>query len=252
MSNIVKVRKFNELGLIKVRELLSAIRSDNDLHTDEMKSLLLDPVFTKSFKDTPEVDLDKTFASKMEMIDYFSPILTGDILDRYQKDAGFWTWLAIAYFKQFLKSKTSISKLATDYCWVFEPDEYRYFRRHFVAGTMYLHRDFGHAVSEGLEMFFAGAPYSFGGLLDAITYKEEFARIPAMLKIAVWLYYDPNSASKVKPGAANQNKPGTIRELTRMADQFAMTYDIFNAEDAGKLWNLLPSQFDRFKGSAQH
>ena len=252
MSNIVKVRKFNELGLIKVRELLSAIRSDNDLHTDEMKALLLNAVFTKSVKDAPEVDLDKTFASKMEMINYFSPILTGDILDQHQKEAGFWTWLAIAYFKQFLKSKTSILKLATDYCWVFEPDEYRFFRRHFVAGTMYLHRDFGHAVSEGLEMFFAGAPYSFGGLLDAITYKEEFARIPAMLQIAVWLYYDPNSASKVKPGAANQNKPGTIRELTRMADQFAMTYDIFEAEDAGKLWNLLPSQFDRFKGNAQH
>jgi hypothetical protein len=101
-------------------------------------------------------------------------------------------------------------------------------------------------------MFFAGEPYLFGGLLDAITYKEEFARIPAMLQIAVWLYYKPDSPKKVKPGAATQDKPGTVRELARMADQFAMTYDIFNAEDAGKLWNLLPAQFDKFKGDAQH
>lgn len=252
MSNIVKVRRFNKPGLVAVKDLLSRIREDNDLHTDDMKTLLFNAVFTEDIEDAPEVDLEKNFASKMEMIDYFSPILTDDILDQHQKDAGFWTWLAIAYFKQFLKSKNSISKLATDCCWVFDPNVYRFSRRHFVAGTMYLHRDFGHAVSEGLEMFFAGAPYSFGGLLDATTYKEEFARIPAMLQIAVWLYYNPVSANKVKPGAATQGKPGTIRELARMADQFAMTYDIFDAEDAGKLWNLLPSQFDRFKGSTQH
>ncbi len=252
MSNIVKIRRFNKPGLVAVKDLLSRIRADNDLHSDEVKTLLLDAVFTKDIQDAPEVDLERTFTSKMDMIDYFSPILTDEILDRFRKDVGFWTWLAIAYYKQFLKSKNSILKVATDCCWVFDPEEYRFSRRHFVAGTMYLHRDFGHAVSDGLDMFFAGEPYSFGGLLDAITYKEEFARIPAMLQIAVWLYYNPDSASKVKPGATNQSKPGTIRELARMVDQFAMTYDIFDAKDANKLWNLLPSQFDRFKGNARH
>lgn len=252
MSEIVKIRKFNNPGLVAVRELLSKIRADNDLHCDEAKSLLTDPLLTENVKNAPEVDLEKTFSTKMEMIDYFTPILTDEVLARFQWDSGFWTWLAIAYYKQFLKSKNSIWKVATDCCWVFDPGEYRFYRRHFIAGTMYLHRDFGHAVKEGVDMFFAGEPYLFGGLLDAITYKEEFARIPAMLQIAVWLYYNPGSASKVKPGSATQGKPGTVRELTRMADQFAMTYDIFDAEDAGKLWNLLPSQFDKFKGDADH
>ena len=254
MSEIIKVRKFKEAGLIAVRDLLAKIRVDNELHSDEVKALLLDEskLFTESVKDAPEVDLSKTFSTKMEMIEYFSPILTDEILSRFQKDAGFWTWLAIAYYKQFLKSKNKILKVATNDCWVFNPSEYRYSRRHFVAGTMYLYRDFGHAVKDGLEMFFAGEPSTFGGLLDAVTYREEFARIPAMLQIAVWLYYDPDSASKVKSGAATQGKPGTIRELARMADQFAMTYDIFDAEDAGKLWNLLPQQFNKFKGNAVH
>ena len=82
--------------------------------------------------------------------------------------------------------------------------------------------------------------------------KEEFARIPAMLQTAVWLYYKPDSSKKVKPGAATQDKPGTVRELARMSDQFSMTYDIVDAKDAGKLWKLLPSQFNKFKGDAQH
>ena len=252
MNNVIKVRRFKNAGLVKVRELLSKIRTDNMLYSDEVKALLHDQFFTEKVKNAPEVDLEKTFDTKMAVIDYFTSILTEDVLASFQKDAGFWTWLALAYYKQFLKTKNSIMKVATDCCWVFNPDEYRFARRHFVAGTMYLYRDFSHAIKEGLEMFFAGEPSSFGGLLDAVTYREEFARIPAMLQIAVWLYYKPDSPSKVKPGAATQGKPGTIRELARMADQFAMTYDIFDAKDAGKLWNLLPSQFNKFKGNEQH
>ena len=252
MSEIVKVRKFNQAGIVTVKELLSKIRNDNELHAEDAKSLLFNSLLTEEVGGAPEVDLERTFATKMEMIDNFTPIITDEVLAKYQKDSGFWTWLAIAYYKQFLKSKNNILKVATDCCWIFDPDEYRFSRRHFVAGTMDLHRDFGHSVTEGLEMFFAGEPYSFGGLLDAITYKEEFARIPAMLQTAVWLYYKPDSSKKVKPGAATQDKPGTVRELARMADQFSMTYDIFDAKDAGKLWNLLPSQFDKFKGDAQH
>lgn len=252
MSEIVKVRRFNKAGIEAVRQLLGKIRSDNDLHSDEAKALLFNTLLTDDVKPAPEVDLEQAFSTKMDMIDYFSPILSDDFLAKYRKDSGLWTWLAIAYYKQFLKTKNNIPQVATDCCWIFDPDEYRFSRRHFVAGTIYLHRDFSHTLGDGLEMFFAGEPYLFGGLLDAITYKEEFARIPAMLQTAVWLYYKPDSVKKVKPGAATQDKPGTVRELARMADQFAMTYDIFNAEDAGKLWNLLPAQFDKFKGGVQH
>ena len=252
MSEIVKVRRFNNAGIEAVRQLIGKIRLDNDLHSVEAKALLFNTLLTDDVKPAPEVDLEQTFSTKIEMIDYFLPILSDDFLAKHRKNTGLWTWLAIAYYKQFLKTKNNIPQVATDCCWIFDPDEYRFSRRHFVAGTIYLHRDFGHTLSDGLEMFFAGEPYLFGGLLDAITYKEEFARIPAMLQIAVWLYYKPDSVKKVKPGAATQNRPGTVRELARMADQFAMTYDIFNAEDAGKLWNLLPAQFDKFKGGVQH
>ena len=252
MSENVKVRRFKKAGLEAVRHLLWKIRADKDIHTDEAKALLFDTDLTENVSFAPEVDLEQTFSTKMEMIGYFTPIFLDDFLTKYQRDSGIWTWLAIAYHKQFLKTKNSIPQVAADCCWIFDPDEYRFSRRHFIAGTIYLYRDFKHAVSEGVEMFFAGEPYLFGGLLDAITYKEEFARIPAMLQIAVWLYYKPDSVKKVKPGAATQDKPGTVRELARMSDQFAMTYDIFDADDAGKLWNLLPAQFNKFKGNAQH
>ena len=137
MSEIVKVRKFNQAGLDTVKELLSKIRNDNELHAEDAKSLLFNSLLTEEVCGAPEVDMEKTFATKMEMIEYFTPIITDEVLAKHQKDSGFWTWLAIAYYKQFLKSKNNIFKVATDCCWIFDPDEYRFSRRHFVAGTMY-------------------------------------------------------------------------------------------------------------------
>ena len=42
MSDIIKVRKFNELGIAAAKDLLSKIRGDNELHSDDVKTLLLD------------------------------------------------------------------------------------------------------------------------------------------------------------------------------------------------------------------
>lgn len=252
MSNNVKIREFNSAGIAAVKQLLQDIRTDNDIHADTAKSILDNPNYSSLSKSGLEIDLERKFASKMDMIGYFDTVFDEEDLNKNKKNVGFWTWIAIAYYKQFLKTKKTVLDVAAEYCWIYDPDEYRFTRRHFVAGTLYLHNDFRCINQDGIEVFFAGEPHSFGGFIDAITYKEEFARIPAMLQIAVWLYYNPDSPKKVKPGATNQKKPGTVRELTRMADQFAMTYDIFSAGDASKLWNLLPSQFDRFKGDAQH
>ena len=40
MSEIVKVRKFNQAGIVAVKELLSKIRNDNELHAEDAKSHL--------------------------------------------------------------------------------------------------------------------------------------------------------------------------------------------------------------------
>lgn len=252
MSEKVKIREFNKSGIAAVRQLLIDVRTDGNIYSDRARSILDNPELSSPVKDGLHIDLEQSFPSKMDLIRYFEGILNGDMLNKYKKNVGFWTWLAFAYYKQFLKTKKDAPKVSAEYCWVYDPDEYRFARRHFVAGSVYLHNDFKSINQDGIEVFFAGEPNTFGGFIDAITYREEFARIPAMLQTAVWLYYKPDSTKKVKPGAANQKKPGTVRELTRMADQFAMTYDFFSAEDASKLWKLLPSQFDRFKGDANH
>ncbi|MBR4353975.1 MAG: hypothetical protein IKP97_01605 [Kiritimatiellae bacterium] len=252
MSEMIRIRAFNSAGIAAVRQLLIDIRTDNAIYADRAKAILNNPNYTSQLKDDIQIDLERSFETKMDLIKYFDSVFDEDKLHKYKKNVGLWTWLAIAYYKQFLKTKKDVLEVAADCCWVYDPDEYRFARRHFVAGTVYLHNDFKCINQDGIEVFFAGAPNTFGGFIDAITYREEFARIPAMLQIAVWLYHDPSSTKKVKSGATNQKKPGTVRELTRMADQFAMTYDIFSADDASKLWKLLPAQFDRFKGDSQH
>ena len=74
MSEIVKVRSFNRAGIAAVRQLLGNIRADNDLHSDDAKALLSNPILTEEVKNAPEIDLDRQFAAKMDMIGYFTPI----------------------------------------------------------------------------------------------------------------------------------------------------------------------------------
>lgn len=252
MATRLKARKFNKEGIDIVKQILSEIRENKKIPSDRLSSIIIDDNYTKEIEESIEVDLDFNFSTKIELIDYFASILSDTFLSKHRKDTGFWTWLAITYYKQFLKHKGSEVQISAEYCWIYDSKEYRYSRRHFIAGAIYLNNDFESLGEEGKELFFTSKPNEFGGFIDAVTYKEEFARTPAMLQVAVWLYYDKESPKKMKSGVTSQNKPGTIRELTRMADQFAMTYDFYSLEDASKLWKLLPPQFDKFKGSAQH
>lgn len=255
MSKLLHVRKFNEKGLDAVRQLLQEVRETKKAPEYLFNDLITNKAYSDEIDENIEIDLDYIFKTKIDLIDYFSSVLSDkieEILNKYRKDKGFWTWLSIAYYNQFLKIKDGYVQIGPEYCWVYDPEQYRYSRRHFIAGTIYLNHDFESLGREGKELFFTAKPNEFGGLIDAVTYKEEFARIPAMLQVLVWLYYDGNSKKKMKIGATSQDKPGTVRELTRMSDQFAMTYDLYCLEDASKLWKLLPSQFDKFKGGAQH
>ncbi len=249
----MKVRKFNKLGLQEVRNILEKVRQEGDLCAKQMFGILTDSTYTNLIDEKIEIDPDQLFETKLDMVNYLMPILSNDFLEKYKRDSGVWTWIAIAYYGQLQKrSKKAKIENGAVYCWVYNYDQFRESRRHFIAGPMYLYYDFCQAHVENIEVFFSAPPNEFGGFIDAVSYKEEFARIPAMLQVASWLYYDSEAKNKIKRGATGQGKPGTIRELTRMSDHFAMTYDIFNVEDAGKFWNLLPAQFNRFKGNAQH
>ena len=246
------VRSFTPEGIAHVTDLLREMRLNETVLQDDVDELVNDIEYTTVVDEKLKINPDKVFATKLELCEYFTKIFTPDFLAQHRRDKGLWSWLAMVYFKQFVKTKNNIAEIASDARWIFMPENFRPARRHFIAGSVYLYEDVKNLGPEAVDMLFYCSPREFGGFIDAITYKQEGTRMPALLKVASWLYYDPTSPKRLKPKITNQDKPGTVRQLLRVVAQFALTRDFYEGDDAHELWNILPRQFDGFKNGAVH
>ena len=245
----IHARRINAAGLKRLAEVLAGIRSGMK-ETSELATFVEDVEYTEEISEPITFDTTKAFQHQQDMIDYFLAVLTMDDLMNFRKDAGFWTWLTILYREQFLSKKKN--KLGANACWIFDPYNYRLFRRHYIGGAVYLALDFKNCSPQAKEILFSGNTTSFGAFRDVITNNPEVARLPAVMEVAAWLYYDPNAQKKFKASSTPQEQPGTIRDLIHVIRHFAKTQDVYGVEDAPILWKLLPPQFNKFKGSAVH
>ena len=251
-GELSRVRCFSARGVEEVKDLLKRIRSDGDLRRQEIEDLLVDPQFSRETREQFSISRDRAFESKQALCDYFIPLFGEPFLLANRKNAGLWTWLALAYYRQLVRTRRNASVLAADASWVFNPNDYRLSCRHFTAGPVYLALDFKTTGADVKDLLFSSPIFEFGGFIDAITYKATVSRVPALMQVAAWLYYDPKSAKHFKKGAIAQDKPGTIRQFLRVASQLAQTRDFHSFEDAHELWSIIPKQFDGFKADADH
>ncbi len=248
----LSVRSFTAEGIARVTDLLRKMRIEETILQDDVDALVNDIEYSRQLDENIKINPDKIFKTKLELCEYFTKIFTSDFLASHRRDKGLWTWLAMAYFKQFVKTKNNIVEIASDARWVFIPENFRPARRHYIAGPIYLYEDVKNLGPEVVDMLFYSSPREFGGFIDAVTYKQEGTRMPALLKVAARLYYDPSSPKRLKKKVIAQDKPGTVRQLLRVSAQFALTRDFFEGEDTNELWNILPRQFDCFKDDSDH
>ena len=228
------------------------MRCDKALYRDLVADAVNGPEFLEDDPLPVEIDLDRTFASKQEFIDYFKSVVPSGFIDGHRKDSGLWTWLAFAFAPQLATTSRNIVRIATDVCWIFDPEEYRFSRRHYLAGPILISETLKDCDAGIRDILFSAPLNEYGGFLDAITYKMEGTQTPALLQVASWLYYNPSTAKKIKTGTISQTRPGALRELIRVVAQLNMTRDFYGVEDAHELWSVLPDQFDKFKGDAIH
>lgn len=248
----VSVRSFTQDGIEQAESLLRRMRTNKQFYGEEVFDLIEDPQYSSPLEPNLKIDKDKKFATKQELCEYLSHVFSDSFLADHRKDTGLWTWLAFAYFTTFFKKHQNKFAIAANPRWIFEFENYRLAVRHYVAGPLYLWIDFRNTNKDIRDMLFSEPPAAFGGFIDAITYKMEGTRIPAVMQVAAWLYYDANNSKKLKKSAASQDRPGTIRELLRVVSQFAQTRDFYGISDANEMWRILPSQFDTFKGHSKH
>lgn len=252
-DNLTPVRFFTKDGLAEVAKLLKVIRTDKTLHKQEVEDLLDDPQYAKPLAGNFAIDRTKVFATKLDLCEYFTALFDNAFLETHRKDAGLWTWLALAYYAQFVKTKGSAVKLTANARWIFDPDNFQDGRRHYVAGNVYLYQDIKNAGQEALDMFLVAGPVTqFNTITDIMTHVQSGIQSPAIMRVAGWLYYDPNTATKIKRGATTDDKKGAARRLTTVVQQLDVTWDFHDVDNASLLWSRLPAEFADFKGNTQH
>ena len=241
------VRAFTPEGIARVTDLLREMRVKGTVLQDDVDELVDDIEYTKTVDDRLRINPGRTFATKLELCEYFTRVFSSEFLVQHRRDKGLWTWLALVYFKQFVKTKNHVVGIASDSRWIYQGINYRFVRRHFIAGALYLYIDIRNCGESAIRMLLDSSPAEFGRMIDALTNVEDSIRNQAFLSIAAKLYYDPNCKSRYKQGATDQGKPGSVRQLTRLIQQYRMTHDFVDSSDAKTVYEMLPAQFGRFK-----
>lgn len=249
----LSVRSFTAEGIARVTDLLRKMRIEETILQDDVDALVNDIEYSRQLDENIKINHDKVFATKLELCEYFTKVFTSDFLAEHRRDKGLWTWLAMAYFKQFVvKGKKDRDKIVSDARWIYQPQSLMVWRRHFVAGNVYLYLDFKHIGKELQEMFFEAGPLvQFNTITDILTHVSEVYQAPAALQVAAWLYYNPDSMAKIKTGATGLGG-GAARRLATVVQQFSLTWDFKEANSASELWNKLPPEFAKYKGDNKH
>jgi hypothetical protein len=230
------VRSFNDQGIAEFSRWLrsgavGALPS----------SLLLDPEFSMpmTLSHIPNVP---TFKDRYE----FGVFLV-DLLGPYDPhlisyDAGLWSWLAALFFDQLAPSDVEGKrKLRRPYVYVLSQS--RHYYRHLVRGPWYLVR------THGLEARYLLAPVRTDDpiplarqsyLLDQLAARQFIISSPTLIAAARRLYTDPRTGRQ-KKGAGAKGK-GSARRLALIANQLALTYDIYNMS-VDQFMSILPREF---------
>ena len=85
-----------------------------------------------------------------------------------------------------------------------------------------------------------------GEIIEQMMARQEFLSSEGAVRLASYLYFDPQSGG-FKKGSAARKSAGCIARYIAWLQQLQLTFDIFSTTDR-ELKQLLPAEFNRFLG----
>lgn len=240
----MKLCRFNEKGVAAVRELLPQIKTVDDLARAEAlvsNADLIDPIPALA-----DIDLDasRIFPTTFAFCEYFHSLMKDHKPLAYRTDVGFWTWLAMVYVRQLVHIDNSGRVVCgAEPRLVYSTKSYVNAHRHLLALPYYLYCNY----SDGPELtktILVHSPNSVSDLVEQIIARQSILQNPAIMRALKELYFD-NEKNCPKPGAGGDGA-GAVRRFVAMVDQFGMTMDCFEQDDANAFLAVLPKEFERF------
>jgi len=238
------VRKLTETGLARFRAYLE--RASGGVVEPPPRELLDDLEHTEALRGGAEVE-SLGFASKHVAAEYLTRQLA--VLDRSEVDhnVGLWSWLSLFYFDQVCPRTTGGRRqpgqierhIPSLHAWTYY--------RHLLAGPCRLLQLHG----ENARLFLHGPLHKHGDFSEQLASRMEFISNRQLIEAVHRLYFASHPEDgRPKRGATTRTRPGNLRRLIAVIQQFDLTYDLY-AMTCDQILALLPPEFARWQRATE-
>lgn len=244
----MKVRVLDAVGLARMRAWHAGV-SDAPGTFDDVAAILEDDAVARVVGEVrddlvPESVPPNRFAAAAHLHALMPDLIRDCGVDVGSSD-GFWSWLAGTWRHHLVKPATKSAsgpRLGESARWISELSSSRRRYRHLLAGPYMLYAR--HADGPERVRFLLDNPlHTPGELAGQVGASEVLISSPVAMEVASRLYWD-KEAGTVRSNLRGKNRPGTVRRLAAVLNQFARTYSF---EDQGRdaLEEILPGEFVR-------
>lgn len=249
----MKLRRFTDAGVAKAREFLAAVKEANNVDNVTLDgapftraALISSPAYSDAIPALADLDLDetRTFDTTFAFCEYFDSLIHDHNPQAYREDIGFWTWLAMVYLPQLVKTKGGKVQMGAVPRLVFEVSSHVNAHRHLLVFPYYLYATY-RTQPELTRAVLVHPINSVSDLVEQIIGRQYILQNQAFLQALNKLYLRSDAAGLKK--SAGGDGPGAVRRFVDMVDQFGMTRDFHEVKDAEQFIALLPDEFNKFK-----
>lgn len=239
----MKLHRLNLAGLERFQGFLDTQGTGSEEAHDP--SLLSDPRYIERAGTGPEVPDSCPYASRMEVASFLHKLIEQAQLSEPDHDRGVWSWISWLWFPSLCpKGKDGRFKPGHPERWLLNLSYAKYYR-HLLAGPWFIYRTHRDDPQRALALLCQPITTP-GELVGQIAASQQLVSSPGIVGAATQLYYDPQTG-KPKKGHSGKGA-GTPRRLRTIAKQLETIWDLSSVKPE-ELISLLPSEFDKFRGT---
>lgn len=233
----LKVRAFNESGILEFRKYLEELRLDRTKPIPY--ELLENPELTSDIRGKAIVE-NVEIHTRLDAAKYLSEVLKNIDHNEYENNK-MWTWLSLFFFDQLCPAdKNGVRKPGDAYRYILS-DNWRTYYRHILQLPFKIFKNHN---GNG-KVLLCNEINKIGEINESIASRQEFLSSASIIEVLDKLYFD--AAKKTfKRGCTTTNSKGTIRRFVSIIKQFELTYDIFSMTSV-QIMELLPkNEFNKW------
>lgn len=239
----MKARRFNEKGLIEFEAYILAARTNHRARqpVEAVPAHLLtsDEFTTPTDYELP--DETQVFPDKLSIGRLFTRVIPAERNEEARLDVRLWSWFAAKYFDQITSGRKKIKEERAYVASISFQDFYR----HLILGPYYLYF-ISQDDPDRVRVLLYDEPTTMNEVMVQFGSYQTLMQNKELQSLIQKLYYD-NEKMRIKRGAGGK-EAGTPRRLMDFFRQIELNYDLGSITES-KFWEMLPSEFTKFKGS---